>query len=107
MAEGKNWDSTLVRQWLGRADAIWPLWELPATLAELVPSYLPTVPRDYFDGQPIRYSREFRAVWSVGRDNFKVASATMEEVDSTEIYLPLDFAAPSPNPRPAPAATTP
>ncbi len=68
--------------------------ELPVTLAALVPAYLPAVPRDYLDGQPIRYSREFRAVWSVGYENFAVTRLDLD-ADQTkyEIYLPLDFAA--------------
>jgi hypothetical protein len=41
---------------------------LPPTLAELVPRYLDAVPRDPFDGAPLRYSREKLRVWSVGRD---------------------------------------
>ena len=42
--------------------------ELPATLAELVPAYLPQVPLDGYDGAPLRYSREKKLVWSVGDD---------------------------------------
>ncbi|MBI4603967.1 MAG: hypothetical protein HY721_18585 [Planctomycetes bacterium] len=42
--------------------------KLPEALAELVPRYLEAVPRDPFDGQPLRYSREKLKVWSVGRD---------------------------------------
>lgn len=41
----------------------------PATLAELVPAYLPTVPEDWMSGQPLHYERTadglFR-LWSVG-----------------------------------------
>ncbi|EIP97308.1 hypothetical protein OpiT1DRAFT_01742 [Opitutaceae bacterium TAV1] len=40
--------------------------ELPASLDVLVPDYLPEVPFDYIDRQPIRYDRELRAVWSLG-----------------------------------------
>ena len=42
--------------------------ELPVTLAELVPAYLPQVPADGFDGAQLRYSRERKLVWSVGDD---------------------------------------
>jgi hypothetical protein len=77
---------------------------LPATLDALVPDYLPAVPRDYFDGQPIRYSRDFRAVWSVGSDHFTVTGTDLDsETTNDEVYLPLDFAAPAANPKPAPA----
>lgn len=81
--------------------------ELPATLDALVPDYLPAVPRDYFDGAPIRYSRDFRAVWSVGSHHFTVTSADLDpekiahNVD--EVCLPLDFPAPTPDSKPAPA----
>jgi hypothetical protein len=42
--------------------------ELPATLAALVPAYLPRVPADGYDGAPLRYSRGKKLVWSVGDD---------------------------------------
>jgi hypothetical protein len=42
--------------------------KLPATLAELVPAYLPAVPRDPYDGRPFRYSPEKRVVYAVGMD---------------------------------------
>lgn len=42
--------------------------ELPSSLAALVPRYLDAVPSDAFDGQPLRYSREQRKLWSVGSD---------------------------------------
>ncbi len=38
---------------------------LPVTLANLAPKYLPVLPRDPFDGQPLRYSLQQRAVYSV------------------------------------------
>jgi len=82
--------------------------ELPATLDALVPAYLPAVPRDYIDGQPIRYSREFRAVWSVGRKNFNVTAPDLDEADTqNEIYLKLDFAELPTDAKPAPAAVQP
>ena len=41
----------------------------PATLAALVPAYLPVEPTDPWDGQPLRYEAGPPArVWSVGRD---------------------------------------
>ena len=68
---------------------------LPPTLDALVPDYLPAVPRDYFDGQPIRYSRELRAVWSVHENGFRpVGLDPLDSVREKEIYLSLDFAAP-------------
>ena len=42
----------------------------PASLEKLVPKYLPTIPTDPFDGQPIRYQLRdgLPVVWSVGKD---------------------------------------
>ena len=42
---------------------------LPSSLDELVPQYISEVPRDPFDGQPIRYSAEKKIIWSVGEDS--------------------------------------
>ena len=39
---------------------------LPESLERLVPKYLDRLPRDAFDGDPLRYSRERRRIWSVG-----------------------------------------
>lgn len=66
---------------------------LPDTLDALVPCYLPAVPVDYFDGAPIRYSREYRAVWSVGRGGLQVSSLD-QQMGNWEIYQRLDFAKP-------------
>jgi hypothetical protein len=41
---------------------------LPQTLDELMPAYLPAVPLDDFDGQPIRYSPQKGIVYSVGEN---------------------------------------
>ncbi|MEO5958911.1 MAG: hypothetical protein ABIZ49_09720 [Opitutaceae bacterium] len=61
---------------------------LPEKLSDLVPAYLPHAPRDYYDGASIRYSREFRAIWSVGKTNLSIASPD-PKVDAGEIYLKL------------------
>lgn len=63
----------------------------PATLDELVPVYLPNVPHDYFDDQPVKYSRELRAIWSAGQeDNFKLTDAN-QAVHPRELIFPLCF----------------
>ena len=41
---------------------------LPATPDELVPRWLPAVPRDPYDGRPFRYDRGRRLAYSVGRN---------------------------------------
>ena len=48
---------------------------LPRDLGSLVPTFLPQVPRDYFDGAPIRYSPELRTIWSVGQNALTITSA--------------------------------
>lgn len=68
---------------------------LPSSLDELVPHYLPSVPIDDVDGSPLRYSSEYRAVWSHGyeRTTGLVISSADQEVDEREICYHLDFAA--------------
>ncbi len=64
---------------------------LPAALDELVPAYLPSLPRDYFDGVSIKYSRELRAVWSAGPEGkFQLVDAD-QDVHERELVLPLCF----------------
>jgi hypothetical protein len=41
---------------------------LPASLDELVPAHLGSVPVDPFDGKPLRYSAEKKLIRSVGED---------------------------------------
>ncbi len=63
---------------------------LPATLDTLVPEYLPSLPRDHADGQPIRYSREFRALWSVGVGEKKLTvTAAGQKPGKGELLLDL------------------
>lgn len=68
--------------------------ELPETLDALVPEYLSAVPVDYVDRQPLRYSREFRVLWSVGRKGLLVTSAN-PKIDDREVVAMLDFAGPA------------
>ncbi len=42
--------------------------ELPETLEALTPEYLAEVPRDPWDGEPLRYSRERGLLWGIGED---------------------------------------
>jgi hypothetical protein len=41
---------------------------LPEKLEDLVPEFIEEVPRDPFDDQPLRYSRERRILWAVGEN---------------------------------------
>lgn len=61
--------------------------QLPATLDALVPAYLPAVPLDYYDREPIRYSREFRAIWSLGRKGEYTVTSADQPADEEEIDL--------------------
>lgn len=61
---------------------------LPEKLADLVPAYLSKVPLDYFDRAPIRYSREHRALWSVGKNNLSITTQNAA-VDTSEVYLKI------------------
>jgi len=42
--------------------------QLPDNLQALVPEYLPSVPKDPFDGKPFRFSPALRIIYSVGKD---------------------------------------
>ncbi len=42
--------------------------DLPESLDELVPKYIDKIPIDDFDGKHLRYSKEKRIIYSVGRD---------------------------------------
>jgi hypothetical protein len=53
--------------------------DLPAALTDLVPAYLDTLPVDPFDGKPLRYSREKRIVYTVGKDLEDGGGMTMDE----------------------------
>ena len=44
---------------------------LPESLEELVPEYLPAVPVDRTDGNSVRYAKRLRAVWIVGEENLR------------------------------------
>lgn len=62
--------------------------EFPASLEALVPEYLPSVPRDYMDGSPIRYSQELGVIWSVGDKNLNITKPDqLVEEKETVIYI--------------------
>ncbi|MAT71253.1 MAG: hypothetical protein CMJ58_17215 [Planctomycetaceae bacterium] len=64
--------------------------ELPGTLEELVPDYLPSVPLDPFDGQPLRYRRESQryTLYSVGGNQTDDGGSSEQDPD---IYRELDL----------------
>lgn len=55
---------------------------LPTDPNELVPDYLDAVPRDDFDGKPLRYNREKRIIYSVGKDLKDDGGMTQDEIDA-------------------------
>ncbi len=61
---------------------------LPETLSELVPKYFPSVPLDYYDRAPIRYSRSAKAIWSVGKNGLTAAQLDTN-LDHSEVVLRL------------------
>jgi hypothetical protein len=51
---------------------------LPEVLDEVVPQFLAAIPRDAFDGNPIRYSRSRRLIYSVGSDGVEWSESGAE-----------------------------
>lgn len=67
--------------------------KLPDTLAELVPDYLPAVPNDAYDGQPLRYliTPESTCVYSIGED--RVDNGGQTDKNNLEPDMPLIYKA--------------
>lgn len=66
---------------------------LPGALSKLAPAYLPAVPRDFADGGEIRYSREARALWSVGVNALQITEPDQKIKDAErEAVFWLKFA---------------
>lgn len=68
---------------------------LPDSLDQLVPEYLPAVPRDYFTGEAVRYSPTARSVWSAGENDLVLASSD-QEIPTRAIVMTLKPPAPTP-----------
>lgn len=72
--------------------------DLPERLEHLVPKYMEEIPRDPFDGKPIRYSKDARIVYSVGNDFVDSGGSelpfTYESAGSSE-YAERDFSEPT------------
>lgn len=54
--------------------------ELPEILTALVPDYIDAIPLDPMDGLPLRYNREERKVWSIGKDLIDEGGLPREDV---------------------------
>jgi hypothetical protein len=77
---------------------------LPESLDELVPSYIDAIPADPYDDKPLRYSREKRIIYSVGRDEQDdggsvLASVTdaLRDYDEPTLRLPARASAAAPS----------
>lgn len=65
---------------------------LPTTLDELTPEFIPALPIDHADGLAIRYSREYRALWSIGLNNLTVtAKDQKQQFGEVLFHLPATF----------------
>ncbi|MFQ6096741.1 MAG: hypothetical protein ACE5O2_03375 [Armatimonadota bacterium] len=65
--------------------------EYPPELAQLVPEFLPTVPRDLFDEQPLKYSRDGPSyfLYSVGQDMIDDGGTRGQETGDIVFHEPL------------------
>jgi hypothetical protein len=63
---------------------------MPASLTQLVPDFLPSVPNDPFDGKPLRYieQRDGFMIYSIGRDRKDDGGDRNENKDDV-IYVPF------------------
>ena len=70
--------------------------QVPASLAELVPNFLPAIPADPFDGQPLRYKKLVKGyvLYSIGEnltdDGGKEQPADAAEADHYDITFTVD-----------------
>lgn len=62
-----------------------------AELGVLVPAFLDTLPIDPFDGQALRYSRDAKRVWSVGRDGVDAGGDSEDREGLDEIAVPTEL----------------
>ncbi len=69
--------------------------ELPKELKALVPDYLPELPKDAFDGKPLRYSYENKVIYTVGEDLKDDGGMTHEEIEKVKKRRIWDEADPS------------
>ena len=70
---------------------------LPGSLVELVPGYMPAVPRDPYDGRDIRYSQKQQRVWCIGLDlldkgGLEKGAELRRWIDREEPTIQLPFA---------------
>jgi hypothetical protein len=66
---------------------------LPDQLSELVQDYLPAVPIDPFDGQPIRYRRtdDGFLLYSVGADRTDDGGVMKRNTNKPDIVIEIDM----------------
>ncbi len=64
---------------------------LPDTLDQLVPEYLSMVPVDPFDGKPLRYSRDKRIIYAVGKDLIDSGGEVTSKEDLREPTIMIEL----------------
>lgn len=79
---------SLTQAWLGVLLYLQEHGHPPSSLDQLVPAYLPSVPRDYYTGNSIRYSAELSTLWSAGEDNL-VITTPEQKVSERALVLKL------------------
>jgi len=60
---------------------------LPAKLDDLVPALIEAVPRDPYDGQPLRYAADRRIIWAVGENLKDDGGSKMNITGSGEMVV--------------------
>ena len=66
----------------------------PANLSQLVPDLLPTIPVDYMDGQPLRYTRKENGgflLYSVGKDLHDAGGNPQFSTSSPQVWQGKDW----------------
>lgn len=83
--------------------------QLPDDLGALVPEFLPELPADPFGGQPFRYSKEGKKLWSVASNladdgGEMYEGQIMKSYPGYDLVMPLGVRELKPRPVPPPAA---
>jgi hypothetical protein len=63
---------------------------LPAKLDALVPEFLDAIPRDDFDGRPLRYNPAKKILYSVGEDGIE-DNSTIPSSGTNDLVFPIQF----------------
>lgn len=58
--------------------------QVPASLADLVPNYIESIPLDPYSGKPLLYSKDKKLIWSIGFD-YKNNHGVSKDIDPSTI----------------------